>query len=106
MFRGSGHSVGQAPRATAELLPAKGEVTSPVSSPIGTFRIDWRYDAPIPCPTCGKEAVVKLAILKAGDSIGCRYCATSIDLTDPGIRAFVEEFSSVVACLSSCSDEP
>jgi hypothetical protein len=91
--------------ATAERLPVKGEVTGPVCSPMDTFEIDWRYDAPIPCPSCGKEAVVKLAVLKARDSIGCRSCGTAIDLTDPGIRAFVEEFSTVVASLSSCSDD-
>jgi len=68
---------------------------------MGTDGLDWLIDAPIPCPTCGKEAVAQIAILKARDSIRCRYCGTAIDLTDPGTRAFVEEFSSVVASLLS-----
>jgi hypothetical protein len=68
-----------------------------------TDGIDWLVDAPIPCPTCGMEAVAKLGILKAHSSIGCRYCGTEIDLTDPGTRAFVEEFACVVARLSNGS---
>lgn len=67
-------------------------------------RVDWLIDAPIPCPTCGMEAVAKVALLKTRDSIGCRYCRTAIDLTDPGTRAFVEEFSSVVTSLLAGSD--
>ena len=67
--------------------------------------VDWLIDAPIPCPKCGREAVAKIAILKASNSIGCRYCGTAIDLTDPGTRAFIEEFSRVVASLLSGSDE-
>ena len=60
---------------------------------------DWLIDAPIPCPSCGKEAVANLAILKVHDSIGCRFCGTTIDLTDPGTRALIEEVSHVVASL-------
>jgi hypothetical protein len=66
---------------------------------VDTDAIDWLVNAPIPCPTCGGEAVAKIAILKAHDSIRCRYCGTAIDLTDAGTRAFIEEFSSVVASL-------
>jgi hypothetical protein len=97
-----GHGMGKSPRAAAERLPEIGLVTHrPVRSPMGTDGCDWLIDAPIPCPSCGKEAVASLAILKAHDSIGCRYCRTAIDLTDPGTRAFIEEFSSVVASLYS-----
>ena len=67
--------------------------------------VDWLIDAPIPCPTCGTEAVAKVAILKARSAIGCRHCGTAIDLTDPGTRAFIEEISSVVARLLSGTDE-
>ena len=74
---------------------------SPVRSPTGSGAFDWLFDAPIPCPTCGKEAVAKIAILKAHNSITCRYCGTAINLTDPGIRVFIEKFSSVVASLYS-----
>jgi hypothetical protein len=35
-----------------------------------------------------------------------RYCGTAIDLTDPGTRVFIEEFSSVVASLFSGSAAP
>jgi hypothetical protein len=59
----------------------------------------------MPCPTCGKEAVARIAILKAHSSIGCRFCGATIDLTDPGTRAFLEEFSSVVASLYSDSED-
>ena len=67
--------------------------------------VDWLIDAPIPCPKCGKEAVAKVAILKARDSIGCSYCGTAIDVADPGTRAYIAEFSSAVASLLSGSDE-
>jgi DNA-directed RNA polymerase subunit RPC12/RpoP len=77
---------------------------SPVKSPMDTCAFDWLIDAPIPCPTCSREAVAKIAVLKARDSIRCRYCATVIDLTDPGCRAFVEELSNVVASLYSGSE--
>ena len=66
--------------------------------------VDWLIDAPIPCPKCSTEAVTKVATLKARNSIGCCYCGTVIDLTDPGTRAFIEEFSSAVASLLSGSD--
>jgi transcription elongation factor Elf1 len=66
---------------------------------------DWLIDAPIPCPKCGKEAVAKLAILKARNSICCRYCGTAIDLTDPRTRAYVEQLSGVVGGLLSGSDQ-
>ena len=36
--------------------------------------VDWRIDAPVPCPRCGNEAVAKVALLKARNAIGCRYC--------------------------------
>jgi transcription elongation factor Elf1 len=72
---------------------------------MGTDGLDWLIDAPVPCPTCGMEAVAKIAILKAHDSIRCRYCGTAIDLTDPGTRAFVREFSSVVARLLNGSPD-
>jgi transcription elongation factor Elf1 len=72
---------------------------------MGTDGLDWLIDAPIPCPTCGMEAVAKIAILKTHDSIRCRYCGTAIDLTDPGTRAFVEEFSGVVARLLNGSPD-
>lgn len=67
--------------------------------------VDWLIDAPIPCPKCGKEAVAKIAILKARNAIGCRYCGATIDLTNPGTRAYIDEFSCVVASLLSGSDE-
>jgi transcription elongation factor Elf1 len=70
-----------------------------VTSPLGTEGVDWLFDAPIPCPTCGKEAIAKIAMLKALDSITCRYCGARIDLTDAGTRAFIDEFSSVMAGL-------
>lgn len=73
---------------------------------MGTDGLDWLIDAPIPCPSCCREAVAKIAILKARDSIRCRYCGTAIDLTDPGTRVFIEEFSSVVASLFSGSAAP
>jgi transcription elongation factor Elf1 len=66
--------------------------------------VDWLIDAPIPCPNCGNEAVAKIAVLKARHAIGCRYCGTAIDLTDPGTRAYLDEFSRVVASLFSGSD--
>jgi transcription elongation factor Elf1 len=66
--------------------------------------VEWLIDAPIPCPKCGKEAVAKVATLKARNSIDCGCCGTAIDLTDPGFRAFIEEFSSAVASLLSGSD--
>ena len=66
--------------------------------------VDWLIDAPIPCPKCGTEAVAKIAILKARNAIGCRCCGAAIDLTDPGTRAYLDEFSSVVASLLSGSD--
>jgi hypothetical protein len=47
---------------------------------------------------------VKVAVLKARDTINCRYCGTKIDLTDPGCRAFVEELSGVVTSLFSGSE--
>ena len=72
-----------------------------MSSPMDTRRVDWTFDAPIPCPTCGRETIAKLALLKVRDSIGCSCCGTAIDLTDPFTRAFVEELSDVVASLSS-----
>jgi hypothetical protein len=65
---------------------------------------DWLIDAPVPCPKCGNEIVEKIAILKARNAIGCRYCGTAIDLTDPGTRAYLDEFSAVVAGLVSSSD--
>jgi hypothetical protein len=71
-----------------------------VTSPMDYRRIDWAFDAPVLCLTCGRETVAKLALLKARDSIGCCYCGAAIDLTDPGTRAFVEELSDVVECLS------
>lgn len=37
------------------------------------------------------EAVARIAVLKASNSIECRNCGASIDLTDPGTRAFVDE---------------
>ena len=67
-------------------------------------RVDWLIDAPIPCPTCGKEAVAKIAILKARNEIGCRYCGAAIDLTNAGTRTDIEEVSSVVASLLFGSD--
>jgi transcription elongation factor Elf1 len=66
-----------------------------------TDRVDWLFDAPIPCQACGREAIIKFAILKVHDSIVCRACGFMIDLTEPGLRAFIEEFSSVVASLAS-----
>ena len=66
--------------------------------------VDLLIDVPIPCPKCGKEAVAKIAILKARDSIGCSYCGAAIDLTDPGTRTYLDELSSVVASLMSSSD--
>jgi transcription elongation factor Elf1 len=72
-----------------------------LTSPRGTDGVDWLFDAPIPCPTCGKEAVAKIAMLKALDSITCRYCGAKIDLTDAGTRAFIDEFSSMMAGLLS-----
>jgi hypothetical protein len=72
-----------------------------VRSPMDARRVDWAFDAPIPCPTCGRETIAKLALLKARDSIRCRCCGSAIDLTDPSTRAFVEELSNVVARLSS-----
>ena len=67
--------------------------------------VDWLIDAPIPCRKCGKEAVAKIAILKARNTIRCCYCGAAIDLTNPGTRAYLDEFSSVVARLLSGSDE-
>jgi transcription elongation factor Elf1 len=72
-----------------------------VRSPMDARRVDWAFDAPIPCPTCGRENIAKLALLKARDSIRCSCCGMAIDLTDPSTRAFVEELSDVVASLSS-----
>ena len=66
--------------------------------------VEWLIDAPIPCPKCGTEAVAKIALLKARNTIGCCYCGTVIDLTDPGTHAFIEEFSGAVASLLSGSD--
>ena len=66
--------------------------------------VDVLVDAPIPCQKCGKEAVAKIAILKARNAIGCCHCGAAIDLTDPGTRAYLDEFSSVVASLMSSSD--
>lgn len=66
--------------------------------------VDW-LDAPIPCRQCGKETVASIAILKAHSSIDCRYCGAVIDLTDPGTRGYLEEFSSAVASLLPNSDE-
>ena len=90
---------------SAELLTG-GVVDGRVRSPMDTRRVDWAFDAPIPCQTCHKEAVAKIAILKAHDSIRCRYCGTAIALTDPGTRTFIEEFSSVVASLFPVSRIP
>ena len=67
--------------------------------------VDWLIDAPIPCPKCGKEAVAKIALLKARSEIGCRSCGIAIDLTHPGTRAYIDEFSNVVASLLSGSNE-
>ena len=67
-------------------------------------QVDWLIDAPIPCPKCGNEAVAKIALLKARNTIGCRCCGAAIDLTHPGTRAYLDEFSSVVASLMSSSD--
>ena len=64
-------------------------------------RVDWLIDAPIPCPECGNEAVARIAVLKARNSIDCRYCGTTIDLTDAGTRAFIDELSRVVSSLCS-----
>jgi hypothetical protein len=77
-----------------------------VTSPMGTEGVNWLFDAPIPCPTCGKEVVAKIAMLKALDAITCRYCGARIDLTDAGTRAFIDEFSSVVAGLLSRDTAP
>jgi transcription elongation factor Elf1 len=94
--------MGKADHAAAERLLENGRVThSPVKSPMDTHASDWLIDAPIPCAICGKDAVAKIAVLKARDSIRCGYCGTAIDLNDPGCRAFVEEFSNVVATLFS-----
>jgi hypothetical protein len=101
-IRRLGHCMEKSTHAAAERLPEMGLVAhSPVRSPMEADGCDWLIDAPIPCPSCGKEAVATLAILKTHGSIGCRYCGTAIDLTDPGTRAFIEEFSSVVASLYS-----
>ena len=78
---------------------------NPVNSPMDSNGSDWLIDAPIPCPTCGKEAVAKIAVLKGRDAIYCSYCGTEIDLTDPGCRAFIEEVSDVVASLFSVSED-
>jgi hypothetical protein len=51
------------------------------------------------------EAVARIAVLKARNSIECRYCGTAIDLTDPGTRAFIDELSSVLTCLCSSSED-
>jgi endogenous inhibitor of DNA gyrase (YacG/DUF329 family) len=81
-------------------LPENGRVThGPVQSPMESCATDWLVDAPIPCPTCGKEVVAKISVLKARDSIICPHCGSAVDLTDPGCRAFVEELSNVVATL-------
>jgi transcription elongation factor Elf1 len=72
---------------------------------MGTSRFDWLIDAPIPCPACGTEAVARIAVLKARSSIGCRSCGTVIDLTDPVMRAFVDQFSCVVTSLCSNSKD-
>jgi transcription elongation factor Elf1 len=72
---------------------------------MNTSRFDWQIDVPIPCATCGMEAVARIAELKARNSIDCRNCGASIDLTDPGTRAFVDELSSVVTYLCSSSME-
>ena len=83
----------------------KGSKAHTVKRVMDVDRVDWLIDAPIPCPKCGAEAVAKIALLKACRAIGCRSCGTTIDLTNPGTRAFVEEVSSVVARLLSGSDE-
>ena len=89
---------------SSALLPLLGELPA-LKLIMGTDRSDWLIDAPIPCPKCGAEAVAKLALLKARNAIGCRSCGTAIDLTNSGTRAFIEEFSSVMASLLSGSDE-
>jgi transcription elongation factor Elf1 len=94
--------MGKADHAVAEQFPDSGRVIrDPVKSPMDTHGSDWLIDAPIPCPTCGMEAVAKIAVLKARDSISCRYCGIAIDLTDPGCHAYVEELSNTVATLFS-----
>ena len=84
--------------------PKNGATAHTAKRVMDVDRVDWLIDAPIPCPKCGAEAVAKIATLKARNSIDCRYCGTSIDLTDPGTRAFIEKFSSLVASLLSGSD--
>jgi transcription elongation factor Elf1 len=85
---------------SAELLTG-GVVDGRVRSPMDTRRVDWAFDAPIPCQTCHKEAVAKIAVLKARNTIICLHCGTAIDLTDAGMRAFVEEMSRVIASICS-----
>ena len=82
----------------------KGSKAHTVKRVMDVDRVDCLIDAPILCPTCGTEAVAKVALLKARNTIGCRYCGTTIDLTDPGTRAYLEEFSRVVASLLSGSE--
>jgi hypothetical protein len=105
IFAGLGHCMGKAPDAPAEWRRNGRAAHNAVSSPMGIDGLDWLFDAPIPCPTCGKAAVAKIAILKAHSSIGCGYCGAPIELTDPGTRGFVEEFSRVVASLYSVIED-
>jgi hypothetical protein len=63
---------------------------------MGVDQLDCLIDAPTPC---GSEAVARVAVLKTSDSIVCRRCSTAIDLTNPGTRNFIEEFSRIVASL-------
>ena len=84
--------------------PKNGATAPTVKRVMDVDRVDWLIDAPIPCPKCGTEAVAKVAILKARNAIACRYCGAPIDLTNPGTRAFIDEFSSAVASLLSGSD--
>jgi transcription elongation factor Elf1 len=83
----------------------KGSMAHTVKRVMDVDGVDWLIDAPIPCQKCGAEAIANIAILKTRNAIGCRSCGTAIDLTHPGTRAFIEEFSSVVARLLSGSDE-
>lgn len=87
------------------MTSADGSMARTVKQVMAVDEADWLIDAPIPCPTCGTEAVAKIAILKTRTSIGCRYCGSAIDLTDPSTRAFIDELSRVVASLFSGFDE-
>jgi hypothetical protein len=86
-------------RCVAELLTG-GVVDGRVRSPMDTRRVDWALTR-LFRQTCHKEAVAKIAVLKARNTIICLHCGTAIDLTDAGMRAFVEEMSRAIASICS-----